>query len=158
MNIIEHVVDKYFDFKEELGGNPIMDEVVPKVMVGGKHIKLNLSNWKAIESTISNVEIESLEEYYNHKLPKSYILFLKHKHFLELHLGEYGIGFFKNMPKTILKDTLQIISEQYWNLIERNYLPFAAMSDFGVLCFDANQPQLDNEYSVVSFNHEDHYE
>ena len=36
-------------------------------------------------------------------------------------------------------------------------MPFARLSDYGVLCFDANQISNDNDYRVVSFDNEDGY-
>jgi hypothetical protein len=32
------------------------------------------------------------------------------------------------------------------------------MSDYGVLCFDANKAVPNNDYPVVEFSHEDEYE
>lgn len=70
-------------------------------------------------------------------------------------LGQPSITFFKNLPRTLVEDTEEEIEEFYEGLIERNYLPFARISDVGVLCFDANTEQANQAYEIVGFDQED---
>jgi hypothetical protein len=157
---IKAVIDKYFDFMEETGGLFYMADKAPEEMLNG-NIPFgdnDMVTWSAINSTVSAQEIEALESFYGHSLPTDYVAFLKHRHFMHLQMGGYQIAFFKNLPGRIVDDTKEEIEEYYWNLIERNYLPFAAMSDYGVLCFDANKAVPNNDYPVVEFSHEDEYE
>ncbi|MFK8104001.1 MAG: SMI1/KNR4 family protein [Saprospiraceae bacterium] len=158
MERIKRVLDKYFHFMDEIGGNSFIEELIPAQLINKeKEPKFEGTLfWKAINSTIKENEISELEEYYRHKFPLSYKLFLQHRHFIDLQLGEYSIGFFKNLPNTIVNDTKEEIENCYWNLVERNYLPFASLSDYGVLCFDANHSNPD--YPIVSFDHEDEYD
>lgn len=159
MEKINKVIDKYFDFMDEIGGVTFIDSMIPNCMIDytKKSEFEGKLYWKAINSLVSESEIQELEGYYNHKLPKSYKEFLQHRHFIELELGGYCIRFFKNLPNTFVEDTKIEIENYYWNLIERNYLPFAALSDYGVLCFDANVSKPDNEYPILSFDHEDEF-
>lgn len=143
---------------DEIGGNSFIEELIPAPLINkDKAPKFEGTLfWKAINSTTKEDEINKLEDYYGHKLPTSYKFFLQYRHFISLQLGEHSIGFFKNLPNTIVSDTKEEIGNYYWNLVERNYLPFANLSDYGVLCFDANNPSQD--YKVVSFDHEDGYD
>ncbi|MCC6727283.1 MAG: SMI1/KNR4 family protein [Saprospiraceae bacterium] len=157
---IKAVVDKYFDFMEETGGLFYMADEAPEEMLNDNvvHFEDDDITWSAINSTVSAQEIEALESYYRHRLPSDYVAFLKHRHFVHLQMGSYQVAFFKNLPGRIVIDTKEKIKNYYWNLIERNYLPFAALSDFGVLCFDANIAIPNNDYPVVEFSHEGEYE
>lgn len=157
MERIKRVVDKYFNFMDEIGGNSYLEDFIPALLIN-KVKKPKYEGtifWKAIESTIKEEEISELEDYYGYKLPSSYKLFLQYRHFIELQLGGYSICFFKNLPNTIVIDTKEEVENYYWSLIERNYLPFARLSDYGVLCFNANDSNPD--YQVVSFKQEDEY-
>ena len=158
MERIKRVVDKYFNFITEIGGNSFIAELIPSPLINKeKEPKFEGTLfWKAINSTVSKAEISQLEDYYGHQLPIAYKFFLQHRHFIELQLGGDSIGFFKNLPGTIVNDTKEEIENYYWNLIERNYLPFARLSDYGILCFNANHSNQD--YPIVSFDHEDEYD
>ncbi len=156
---IERVLDKYFEFIEEIGGGSFPLENIPDSMLNADKLCEfeGCAYWNAIPSTITDAEVQEMESYLRHKLPKTYIHFLKYRHFIELQLGRYSILFFESLPQRFLSDLKNKIDTYYWNLIERNYLPFADFSDFGVLCFDANARAIDNDYPVVLFNHEDGY-
>jgi hypothetical protein len=153
MHIIKSVVDLYFDFMDEKDGNAYVEEFIPNALLNTD--KLSNFNgtkyWKATESTITDEEIDQLETYYRHKLPISYKYFLKYRHFIELYLGQHNIAFFKNLPGTLLSDTKKEIENYYTDFIEANYLPFARMQDFGVLCFRAVQNTPNFDYEVVCF-------
>lgn len=157
-SIIKTVVDKYFDFMEELGGNAHLTSVIPISMIDSNRPPDNdWSYWNALPSAVTEKEIKELESYFKHKLPESYKFFLRQRHFIELHLGAYQVNFFANLPQELLPKTKETIKDLYWNLPKRDYVPFAHLSDFGVLCFDANKNVADNDYPIVEFNHEDGY-
>lgn len=160
MENIKYVLDKHFAYMEEVKGNIWIEEQIPPIMINKNKQSpyKDILFWTPIESMITDKEIEELEDYFGHKLPNSYKSFLKYKHFVELQLGGDDIRFFKNLPQTIVKDTKEIIENYYWNLVPRNYLPFAGLSDYGVLCFDANQNIFSQDYPIISFDHEDGYQ
>jgi hypothetical protein len=153
------VLDNYFEFIDSIGGNHYIEEMVPLAMIDNSIAPRfsGMIKWKAIKSTLTDNDIIDIENYYKHKLPDSYIEFLKYKHFIELILGRNSINFFSNLPDTFIKDTQSTIDQDFSKLINKNYLPFARFSDSGVLCFDANTSKEDNEYSIVSFDHENGY-
>lgn len=158
-SIIKTVLDKYFNFMREIEGNSYITELIPDSMIdetkenGGE----GWSYWKPLPSAVTEKEIAQLESYFKHKLPESYKFFLHQKHFIELYFGQYSIRFFSNLPAELVPHFEETIKELYWNLPKRNYIPFAHLSDYGVLCFDANKKVTDNDYPVVEFNHEDGY-
>lgn len=160
MELIRKVIDKYFEFTEEEGGNFHIAELVPESMIDRTKVSKfeGMLNWMAIESTVIDGDLLELEAYFGHTLPESYKSFLQHRHFIEIQLGEHSIGFFKNLPGKLLEDTKAEIADYYENLIERGYLPFAVESDYGVVCFDANDPRAGHEYPIVTFDHEDGFE
>jgi hypothetical protein len=144
---------------EEIGGISFIDELIPDSMIN-KDKEPEYEGtlfWTPIDSTVNNREIQELENYYGHKLLVSYISFLQHRHFIDLQLGADSIRFFKNLPGQLVQDMKQQAVCYYQSLIKRNYLPFAGLSDYGVLCFDSNQLKSNREYPVVSFYHEDEY-
>lgn len=160
MNKVNRVVDKYFDFFKEIGGLFDLKELIPNSMLDNTE-ECNFEEsaiWKPILSTVTDEEINELESYFKHPLPDSYKRFLKHKHFLELNLGGYGVGFFPNIPGELVSKNKEIIEDSYWNLINRNFLPFAHLSDYGVLAFDANVKSAENNYPIVTLSHEDDFE
>ena len=57
-----------------------------------------------------------------------------------------------------MEDTKTEVGDYYVNLIERGYLPFAEESDYGVVCFDVNDPKPGHEFPIVTFDHEDGFE
>mgnify|MGYP000393543434 CR=1 FL=1 len=160
MNIITRVINKYFDFQEEIGGLIYIETLVPDQMIHNQK-KPRFEGalfWIAIDSTITISELENLEKFYGFPIPESYKSFLQHRHFLELELGQNSIGFFKSLPNSFIKDTKSEISKYCGVLLERGYIPFAKFSDAGILCFNTNQPKENNDYSIVSFDFEDDLE
>ncbi|MCP2045553.1 SMI1/KNR4 family protein [Pontibacter sp. HSC-36F09] len=160
MNKIKVVVDKYFAFMQEIGGLFAPEKEVPQVMLDAEKMGEFEDSvyWKPINSTVTDKEIKELEDYFGHKLPSTYKMFLQHRHFLELQLGEYGVSFFPNIPEKLVSNTKEEIEEYYWNLVERNYLPFARLSDYGVVAFNANKGSAENDYPIVTLTHEDEFE
>ena len=73
-------------------------------------------------------------------------------------MGLNQVNFFPNLPQALTSVYAEEISEFYPGLVERNYLPFARYSDWGVQCFDANIQKDGNEYPIVTFDHEDDYD
>ncbi|MEL6636980.1 MAG: SMI1/KNR4 family protein [Bacteroidota bacterium] len=154
---IRRVLDKYFGFMDEIGGNSFIEELIPEELIDVEKEPpyAGIRFWRAIKSTVTKVEIRALEDYYGHRLPQSYHYFLRCRHFIALELGQQSIAFFKNLPRTLIEDTEEEIEEFYEGLIERNYLPFARISDVGVLCFDANTGGANQAYEIVGFDQED---
>ncbi len=157
--IVKRVLDKYYDFMGEIEGNCYETESIPPSMIDkSKKSKYeNTSFWIAIPSTVTEKNLNELESFLKHKLPDSFKYFLQLRHFLQLSLGGYGIGFFCNLPELLNAKFKEIINEQFGTLLNRNYLPFANFMDFGVLCFDANKIKDDNNYPIVLFSNEDGY-
>ena len=124
MEKIKCVIDRYFDFMEEIGSNSFIEELIPEELINSeKEPKYERTKfWKPIISTITNNDIEGLEEYYGCKLPNSYKFFLRYRHFLELNLGQYSISFFKSLPKSFVQNTIEEIEDNYENLIKRNFI------------------------------------
>lgn len=159
MERIKRVIDKYFDFTDKIGGNSFIKDLVPNAMINDtKEPKFKGTVfWNAISSTIHDEEINQLEYYFGHQLPETYISFLKYRHYIELVLGEDSVAFFRNIPGQLVQDVKREVQNNFVYLKERSFIPFATLSDYGVLCFDANQSDS-KDYPVVSFEHEDGYE
>lgn len=150
---IKNVIDKYFAFMEEIGGNSYIEELIPISLINQeKESKYSGTKfWKPIKSNITDLEILKLERVFGHKLPNSYIFFLQYVHFIELVLGKDSISFFKNLPSNLIQNFQKEIESKYKDLVNRNYLPFARMGENAILCFDANNDKGDNNYQIVSF-------
>ena len=144
---------------DEIEGNSFIEELIPESLLNkAKEPKYEGTRfWKAIDSEIGELELNEIENYYRHSLPDSFKFFLSYRHFLELNLGQHSVSFFKNLPNTIVTDIKEEIENYYEGLVERSYLPFASLGDYGVLCFDANIEKANHDYQIVSFDHEDEY-
>lgn len=158
-SLIKLVVDKYFDFLEKRDGNHYMSEFIPEAMLDrSKEYDEEYAYWIPVKSTVSEKDVIDLEEVLGHPLPESFIFFLQQRHFIELQLGNHAINFFSILPGEVSSKFKEIIEMLYCNLLERNYLPFAHVSDWGVLCFDANVKSATNDYPVIMLDHEDGYD
>lgn len=157
-SLIKQVLDKYFDFMDEIGGNQYPTEFIPEILLD-KNRKLDeeYSYWIPIKSSVSENDIIELEALFRHRLPASFLYFLCERHFVEVQLGSYAINFFSNFPGELTSKFKEIINQLYWTLLERNYLPIAHVMDYGVLCFDANADVFDNNYPLVILDHESDY-
>lgn len=156
--IIKQVLDKYFDFMNEIDGCQSLIEFIPEVMVNeNKEHDDEYAYWIPIPSTVSEKEIADLEYLFQHSIPKSFAFFLCQKHFVELQLGGHGVNFFSNLPGELTSKFEEIIGQLYWTVLKRNYLPFAHFGDFGVLCFDASIPTTNNDYPIIILDHDDGY-
>jgi SMI1-KNR4 cell-wall len=113
--------------------------------------------WKAIESTVSDIDIKTLEEGIHLKVPDLYVEFLRYKHFYELPPVEQ-ITFLRHGIKE-WKEELFDYYFNYWThteIIDKGYIPFADFSDVGVVCFNTNkQNKEDNDCEIVMFDHDD---
>jgi len=109
--------------------------------------------WFPIDSKVSDNEIAELEIQIGHKLPTDYIIFLKYKHFYELNISE--ASFCKHPVNTWYRELVRMIHEGYPKeyLIDRGLIPFADWSDWGYLCFYTNHPRLDNNFTIIIWDH-----
>jgi hypothetical protein len=110
--------------------------------------------WYPIDSTVADSEIEELEQQLNFRLPGSYKIFLKHKHFYELYISEarFSGQEIRNWKRHLINRAFDGYPREF--LIDKGYIPFADWSDWGLLCFDTNKLSADNDYPVVLWDHE----
>jgi hypothetical protein len=156
--LIKLVVDKYFDFRDEIGGNHYITEFIPAAMINfKKENNDDYTYWVAIESTFSEQDTIQLSEYFGSPLPSAFIYFLRQRHFIEFQPAG-NVSFFTVLPGDLTSQFKEIIDTQYSNLLERNYLPFAHFADTGVLCFDANVKTEGNDYPIILLDHEDDFD
>ena len=136
----------------ELNKLPI--DIAPEMTDGLGPDEEGWATWYPIDSTITDEDIKELELIIGHNLPASYKVFLKHKHFYEMHIDEAEFGGYEirewkaNFTKTIYNGWPRQL------LIDKRYIPLATWSDWGALCFDTNVRVEDGEYPVVLWDHE----
>jgi|SRR5579871_2395104 len=129
---------------------------IPDYMVdSSKQISsLDWCFWKPMKANIDASEFEEYEKRTGTQLPESYIMFLSYKHFIDLNFG-HDVIFFKH-TKNWIPDNIETISR--WGIettLQKKLLPFADISDVGLVCFDAREPERDNEYNIVYIDHHD---
>lgn len=110
--------------------------------------------WFPIDSKVTDIQIEEIENRIGHKFPNDYKTFLKHKHFYELQISEAS---FCEHPVNKWRASLtEMIYGGYPTefLIEKGYIPFINWSDWGLLCFDTNKNSGDCNYPIVLWDHE----
>jgi hypothetical protein len=112
--------------------------------------------WKPINSIITDDDIDQFENDIGHKLPLSYRAYLQYKHFYWLRLPDIAVNLRANLPDKSLSDLRYLVFDTHEPelILGKNYIYFADFHDYGLLCFDANEPATDNEYKIVYMDHE----
>ncbi|MDO7888220.1 SMI1/KNR4 family protein [Hymenobacter cheonanensis] len=112
--------------------------------------------WKPIPSTVTERDIQELEDSIGLRYPDLYKEFLRYKHFYEF-WSEQEINFFRHGIYE-WKDTLLKAYFASWDptkLIEKGYIYLADYSDWGIICFDTNnQRPEDNDCPVIMIDHD----
>lgn len=152
---ITTIVDKHLNKFIEKGVNILPGKIEPEMADPGELMsKEEWNKWYPIDSTVTDPELEELENKLNFKFPSDYKIFLKHKHFYELYI--YEARFSGHIIRTWKRSLISLAFDGYPRefLIDKGYFPFADWNDWGQLCFDTNNPQVENEYPVVLWDHE----
>jgi len=153
--LITGIIDKYLQKWIDMGLNRSPRDIEPEMADAEGPDEEGWTTWYPITSTATDDEIENIERTIGHALPPSYKVFLKHKHFYELHIAEAE---FDDQEIRGWKASLVNMAFNEWApelLIKKGYIPFANWSDWGMLCFDTNHPVEDNEYPVILWDHDD---
>jgi len=113
--------------------------------------------WKPIASVFNDLDLNKLEKMIGIELPLSYRHFLKYKHFYELRIPDFAINFPSHLPDENLDGFKEWFFEFYEPefLIEKGLILFARFHDYGLLCFDSNIKNENNEYPVVFIDCDD---
>lgn len=148
---IEEIVDFHVKKWADLGLNMLPEEI-EKDMAGPTN-EDGWTTWYPIASKVTDAEIEDFEQLIGHRFPADYKRYLKYKHFYDLHIGEAS---FSHPVKVWRRAHVGLIYEGYPPefLIDKGYLPIAGWSDWGLLCFDTNRNDGQNNYSVVQWDHD----
>ena len=125
---------------------------VPEAMQTGE-VQDDWKYWRAIESTVTDQDIKDLEHLLGVRLSQQYQELLRHKHFIELQIGEVSIF---SHPVGTWKSRLTKAIGEYPKefLLEKGCIPFADYSDWGLLCFRVKERNADGEYAVYRWDHE----
>jgi hypothetical protein len=149
------IIDKHLQGWIEKGLNALPGKTEPEMTNPNHPIDgEGWQRWYPIDSTVTDSEIEDLENQLNYRLPKSYKIFLKHKHFCELYISEahFSGQEIRKWRRHLVDMAFDGYPREF--LIDKGYIPFAVWSDWGVLCFDTNIKNMDNEYPIVCWDHE----
>ncbi len=155
---LQTIINKHLDNWIKLGLNYLPIEIDIEMTDINIDKKEDWTIWFPIDSRISDIEIIEFENKIAHKLPIDYITFLQHKYFYDLHISE--ASFFKLPVNSWKKDLSYMVLDAYPPefLIDKGLIPFADWSDWGLLCFDTTQESIDNNYTIVLWDHENPFE
>lgn len=112
--------------------------------------------WRPIPSTVTDQDLNGLENDTGLKYPPVYRDFLQYQHFVGL--TEFGLRFERHLigawQKTLRKAYFGSWPREF--LIDRGLLPFGSESlmDAGAVCFDTRSPAPDGDWPVVIWDHE----
>jgi len=152
---IATIIDKHLKIWIDNGIN-LLPIKIEAEMVNPSELPNNegWQKWYPIDSTVTDNEIEYIENELGFRLPSSYKTFLKHKHFYELYISDarFSGQEIKNWNQHLLKMAFNGYPKEF--LIDKGYIPFADWNDWGLLCFDTNESCVDNEYPIVLWDHE----
>lgn len=157
MEWLEHIIDNSFAEMAKDKSMKMPGKIPEEMLDLSIPASDDWRGWKPIKSIITDEDLNKLEKRLTLHLPLSYRHFLKYKHFFELSLPDYAIQFPSHLPDKNLYWFIDRVF-QSWEpeyLIGRNYIYFADFNDYGLLCFDANEPRENNEYKIVFIDHED---
>jgi len=150
---IARLIDARISDLEDRGGN-FHPGPIPEMMQTGQIEDEDAIYWRAIASTVTDLDIADLERSLGVILSSQYRELLQHKHFIELHFGEaaffsHPVGDWK---KIITKSVFEGWPKEH--LIQKGYLPFADFSDWGLLCFRVPEQNANGEHPVYRWDHE----
>lgn len=159
MEWLENMIDKSL---EKMAREAVLmsspDPNMPKEMIDDTIDRDNdWKGWKPIKSDITDQELDLLEVKIGKELPYSFRHLLKYKYFYKLEMEDQSFSLFSNISGR----TISSLEDKILNswvpelLIELGYIYFADFQDYGLLCFDANSKEENNEYPVVFIDHED---
>lgn len=150
----QEIIDKHLQKFITLELNKIVGPVETEMADPTLAITEEWQTWFAVESKVTDSDIVDLENRIGHKLPESYINFLKYKHFYELHIAECS---FYRHPINKWKDSLLKTIYHTWPtkyMIDKGRIPFADWNDWGVLCFDTTSKRENFNYPIVLWDHD----
>lgn len=155
-NLIISAVDNAIDFSANvLRGLNHTIYSVPDYMVDDtkKMETKDWCYWKPLKANINSQEFERYEQETGIALTESYIMFLSYIHFIDLNFG-HDVIFFPH-TKNWIDDNLALIERYGRSLtVEKGFLPFADMNDWGIVCFDSTK-KVDDEHDIIYFDDED---
>lgn len=151
---IKTIIDTYLSKLVDFELNKLPGGIETEMSDPSQDKKEEWRTWFPVDSKVKDYEIEEIEERIGYTLPDDYKIFLKHKHFYELHISE--VSFCSHPVNTWRAKLTEMIYEGYppEYLIEKGYIPFADWSDWGLLCFDTNKNQSEKNYPIVLWDHE----
>jgi hypothetical protein len=157
---IATIIDKHLQHWIHKGLNSIVGKTEPEMANPVEPLNdEGWQKWYPIDSTVTDSGIEDLEDRLTYRLPTSYKAFLKYKHFYELYISEahFSGQEIRKWRRHLIDMAFDGYPREF--LIDKGYIPFADWSDWGLLCFDTNKGNIDNEYPIVLWDHErwDHF-
>ena len=152
--IIKDIIDSHLKKWGDLQMNKLPGHIEAEMADPDQDKSEEWRTWTPIDSKVTDKEIQDFEEQIGHRLPDTYKVFLKHKHFYDLQISEVS---FCSHPVNIWRSKqVDRIFDGYPRefLINKGYLPFADWSDWGLLCFDTTRHKGDYNYPIVLWDHE----
>jgi hypothetical protein len=112
--------------------------------------------WKAIESTVTDSDLDSLEQELGLAFPPLYREFLQYRHFVGL--TERGVRF----ERHLCHDWRERLRREYFHgwprerIVDVGLIPFGseAFMDAGSVCFDTRRRETGGDCPVVFWDHE----
>jgi hypothetical protein len=149
---MKSLIDQALDYFTAMDANAIPGQVPSDMQTG--RTQDDWIYWQPIDSNVSDSDIFEMEQHFGFKFPPSYIDLLKHKHFIELHIGE--VSFFKHPSVGWKSELKEAVSNGYPkdHLITKGYFPFAHFSDWGLWCFGVNERDQNGECAIYLWDHE----
>jgi hypothetical protein len=152
--IIQTIIDTYLKEWVDLGMNKVCSPVEAEMADPNQDVHEEWRVWFPVNSTVTDHEIEAIENRLGCNFPEDYQTFLKHKHFYELYISQVSFGRhpIRTWEAKLTKMIFGSTPRKY--LLEKGYIPFANWSDWGLLCFDSNRSKADHNYPIVLYDHD----
>ncbi|KAF2081961.1 SMI1/KNR4 family protein [Flavobacterium sharifuzzamanii] len=152
--IIKKIIDLNLNNLIEFNGNILPQKIELEMADPNQDNSEEWKTWFPVASTVTDDEIEELQNQIGCEFPEDYKMFLKYKHFYELHISE--ASFFEHPINSWKMSLVEKIFHEHLkdDLIDNGLIPFAMWEDWGYLCFDTNRNNGDNNYPVVLWDHE----
>ncbi|CAA9200221.1 SMI1/KNR4 family protein [Flavobacterium collinsii] len=153
-NNIKRIIDAHLGRFVEDQGNVLPAEIELEMADPIQDKNEEWRVWFPVDSKVTDNEIKELEKQLGCEYPEDYKIFLKHKHFYELHISE--ASFFEHSINNWKISLTEIIFHENMkdDVIEKGLIPFAIWEDWGYLCFDTNRNREDCNYPIVLWNNE----
>lgn len=148
LQLVDETLDRWIAQKGNFIPGPVPDDMAGGPGSGG------WNSWLPIGSRVTDEQLARLAAEIGVSFPRQYQQILKHKHFIDLHIGSVSFIAHPSVgwQDCLKKDILDGWPREY--LLDKGFVPFAMYSDWGEWCFSVRERSVDGEDPIYLWDHD----